>query len=90
MRFIVRIMMQLQMYINMKKKRRLCLDCNEAVIPRREVSVLNILFYVIIGAVVYFITRNKLSFFLPIILAVINAMLVKPKCPKCRGVNLEK
>jgi len=88
MRFIIKIMLQFQAYINIKKKRKLCLDCNEVIVPRKEISTLNLLFFIIIGAVIYFITKSKLSFFLPIILAIINSLFTKPKCPKCKGTNL--
>lgn len=88
MGILAKLMIQLQVYMNSKK--RLCLDCNEIVIPRREISVINLLFYIIIGIIVYFITKNKLSFLLPILLSIINSIFVKPKCPKCKGTNFKK
>ena len=88
MRFLMRIMSQLQMYVNAKRKLKLCLDCNETVIPRREISILNVIFYIIIGIIVYIFTKNKASVFIPIVLSIINSFLTKPKCPKCKGTNL--
>lgn len=90
MKFLMKIMMQLQMYVNAKKQPKLCLDCNEAVIPRREISILNVIFYIIIGIIVYVFTKNKASIFIPIALSIINSLLVKPRCPKCRGTNFDE
>lgn len=84
MKFLMKIMMQLQTYLNTKRKPKLCLNCNEAVIPRREVSILNVIFYIIIGIIVYVFTKNKVSMFIPIVLSIINSFLVKPRCPICK------
>ena len=90
MKFLMKIMIQLQMYINTKRQPKLCLNCNEAVIPKREISILNVIFYIIIGIIVYVLTKNKASIFIPIVLSIINSLLVKPKCPKCRGTSFDE
>lgn len=83
---IVDLMYKLQSWLisrNSKKVRK-CSHCDNDVIPIREVSVLNILFFIIIGIVLFFLTKNKLIFFLPIVLSILNSLLVKKKCPKCK------
>lgn len=85
------LMLQLQKYMMDRriKKIRKCDGCNEDNVPVKEVSIVNILFYLLIGVVLWFITKNKLMFLVPFPLAIINSMIVKPKCPKCKKIYLD-
>ena len=61
-----------------------CLSCSEEVVPRKEISTLNLLGYLIIGIIVFMITKRFMSFLIPVILGILNGLFTKPRCPKCK------
>lgn len=73
-----------------------CSDCEKSGIARREVSILNLLFYALIGVGAYF-GFNALNFgafatilavFVFVGLAYVNVYYAKPKCQFCRSSNV--
>lgn len=86
------LLIKLQTYLMNRRanKLRICSNCNEEVLPLKEISLLNILTFVILGLVVFFITRNKIWLLSPVALSIINSLLTKSKCPKCKSKELRK
>ena len=72
------------------KKIKMCDNCGQKVTPLREISILNILVYAIIGVTLFLILKNMAWLLLPIGLSIVNSLLVKPKCPKCKSLKLRK
>lgn len=74
-----------------------CNDCGKVDIPRREVSVLNLIFYVIVGIIAYFILEKFnlegwsiiISVLLIIAMAFTNVRFAKPKCKHCGSLEIE-
>lgn len=87
---ILLIKLQTALVNRQMKKLRMCKSCGEQVVPLREVSILNILVYAIMGIVMFFILKNKAWLLLPVGLSVLNSLLIKPKCPKCKSLELRE
>lgn len=87
MGFMMNMMVKFQVYLSQKRQPVECKGCNNIVVPRKEISVLNLIFYVIASGVIFFITKRKLVILLPIVLAVINSLLIKKRCPTCRDTT---
>lgn len=87
MGFLMRMVLRLQTYISQKRIPIECKTCGKAVVPRKEISVLNIIAFVIIGVIVFFVTKRKIAILLPLVLSVINSLAVKKKCPECKGIE---
>lgn len=91
MNFLMKLIIKYQMYVSKKKAVKRCLSCNELVYPRKEISTLNVLFYVVLGVVTYFLIKKiSLALLTPVVLTTINAFIVKKRCPKCRGEEFEE
>lgn len=77
--------------INRKNKKiRMCTNCNETVVPLKEISILNILAFVIIGLSIFFITKDKIWLLFPVLLSILNSLMTKAKCPKCKSKELRE
>lgn len=73
-----------------------CSDCEKSGVAKREVSILNLALYAIIGAIVYFVL-NAFNFgafaiiiavFTFVALAYANVYYAKPKCQFCSSLNV--
>lgn len=89
MSMLYKMYFSLRTYLMTRRKLAECLNCKKAVYPRREVSVLNLILYVVIGVLVYLSLKSKACVFIPIVLAIIDSFLSKPRCPICKGDNLK-
>lgn len=88
MRFLARLMVEFQVYQSQKRIKRQCLSCNEVVVPRRQLSTLNLGAYIILGIISYFLFKKILvSFLVPVVLIALNSLFLKKSCPKCRGTE---
>ena len=91
MNFLMKLIVRYQIYRSKRKAPKICLNCNELVYPRKEISVLNVLFYLILGVVTYFIMKKIwVALLVPLVLTVINVFMVKKRCPKCRGEEFKE
>lgn len=65
-----------------------CNECGEDAKPRRDISVLNLGFYIIVGLVVGFTFSALLGIFLTVISTTVNMKIIKPQCPDCHSLNV--
>lgn len=73
-----------------------CTDCNKSGLAKREISILNLGLYAILGVIVYFVL-NAFEFgafaiiigvLTVIALAFVNVYYAKPKCQFCSSLNV--
>ena len=84
------LILRLQQRARSRNNEVICRECGTIAKPLREVSILNIVGYVLVGFVLMKVVGSKWCFFVPFVLAVINAYIAKPKCRKCRSFKVEE
>jgi len=84
MNCLSKLMIKLQLYLISRKTKKKCSSCGEYVVPIKGISILNIGIYFLISSVAFFITKEKLSFLILIVLSIINSLFAKPVCPLCK------
>ncbi|MDF2879451.1 MAG: hypothetical protein K0R54_8 [Clostridiaceae bacterium] len=67
-----------------------CNDCNKEGVPKKEMSVLNLLIFLILGIVIGFAYKALAGFLGFLGMVLINSLILKPKCPNCRSYNISK
>lgn len=78
-------MAKLHMYLVSKSIKQTCSSCNELVLPKKGVSVFNLILYVILAGLVYLFAKSSLAIFLPFaLIAVEYIFFARPRCPLCK------
>ncbi|MBG9694121.1 hypothetical protein ABD91_25610 [Lysinibacillus sphaericus] len=71
------------------RKPNQCNVCEEVAIPLYQISILNIILYFVIGAIVMFSWNIWLGISIAIASLISNVILAKPQCPKCKSKDIE-
>lgn len=71
------------------RKLNQCNVCSEVAIPLYQISILNIILYFVIGAIVMFSWNIWLGISIALGSLILNVFLAKPECPKCKSKDIE-
>lgn len=71
------------------KKLNVCNDCGEVMYPLYQISILNLIFYLIVGVLIAVFWNIFLGIVILLGSIYVNVKLIRLECSSCRSYNIE-